>query len=913
MSYGDCYPSDGYEVIVSAVKDPLAGAVTRLLVVARDGNDEAVAHICDLLYGELRGMAHARLRTQQPLTLLDTTALVHESFLRLANADQVAMTDRDLHAAALLLEEVLDLPEPEWQDWFARRTDISEPLLLVLKEMLAAEARGACKLPPLPQYSPGELSALTQATDDLPAGTVIGPYRLLREIGRGGMGSVWLAERSDGTLKRQVALKLPHTSLPHRLLAERFARERDILAELVHPNVARLYDAGVTDQGQPYLALEYVEGQPLLAYCRKSELDLASRLSLFLQVLGAIQYAHSHLVVHRDLKPSNILVTRDGEVRLLDFGIAKLLTDGEANETELTQLGGRALTPQYAAPEQLLGQSIGTAADVYGLGIVLYELLTGALPYRLKRDTRGALEEAILASDPAPPSQVAKESTDVAGWAKRLKGDIDTIVLKALKKNPAERYVTVAAFADDIVRFLKGEPVEAQPDSAWYRSRKFLVRHRLGAVVTVMVLAALSTSLGVALWQAEAARKEARTATAVKEFMQSIFLANTAQQADPQKAREMTARELLDIGAEQIDAGLADAPEARAEMLEMFTVLYEQLGLSGKAADFGQKWTSATRELYGPNSIELVWALAATATVFRSQSKDHPAQGSLLDEAQAILDRRGGSDADDRAELLVASWVYWQDHQFPRVLAEARSAVKLMRKPETVGLVSTMAARLSALGGDHVSARDLAAKGIASALEFNAHAEAGRGLHTLLPLMHQVSGEAAWALGDLVDAEQQFRQALRLSKQTLGTASDVTTAKGGRLAEFLLLTGRMKEGNDLLEKLTEGPATLPASDTASSSYEALEAIGRAQYAAGQYSASLDSLSKVLALRPTIDASPHVADVLRRQVRAFLALHRQEEAARALERAVAMRIKSGLQNPAVEREEAELRARLFAGT
>ena len=225
------------------------------------------------------------------------------------------------------------------------------------------------------------------------------------------MGVVWLAERADGEVKRPVALKLPIISLHNRTLADRFARERDILAQLTHPRIARLYDAGVTDRGQPYLALEYVEGEKITSYCDTRRLGVKPRLQLFLQVLRAAQYAHTNLIVHRDLKPANILVTKEGDVRLLDFGIAKLLTEGEANETELTRVGGRALTPDYASPEQIAGSTVTTASDVYSLGVVLYELLTGGRPYKLKRDTRSGLEDAILAAEPARPSQAAAGET----------------------------------------------------------------------------------------------------------------------------------------------------------------------------------------------------------------------------------------------------------------------------------------------------------------------------------------------------------------------------------------------------------------------------------------------------------------------------------------------------------------------
>lgn len=346
-------------------------------------------------------------------------------------------------------------------------------------------------------------------------GRHFGPYRVVSPLGHGGMGSVWLAERADGVFDRKVALKLVHPALMGGRATERFAREREILAGLMHPNIARLLDAGFADDGQPYLALEYVEGVPITSYCNQHRLRIAERLRLFSQVLAAVQYAHSRLVIHRDLKPSNILVTPDGDARLLDFGIAKLLTEGQAKETELTQLGGRALTPDYAAPEQIAGAPITIAADVYALGVMLCELLSGQLPYRFKRASRGAIEEAILEAEPISPSR-ATASSEVAQargvtpqkLARTLAGDLDTIVLKALKKVPGERYATVAALKEDLDRFLRGDPVLAQRDSLGYRARKFAQRHRISLSAVAAVIAVLLALLAMTSHEAQVAAEQ---------------------------------------------------------------------------------------------------------------------------------------------------------------------------------------------------------------------------------------------------------------------------------------------------------------------------------------------------------------------------------------------------------------------
>jgi serine/threonine-protein kinase len=281
-----------------------------------------------------------------------------------------------------LLDAALDQPAAAREQWIEALPQELSPLKPRLRELIAraAELAGDDFLQALPQV---DLTSTSIADQFEKPGDSIGPYRLARELGRGGMGAVWLAERSDGLINRPVALKLPHSALPRAGLAERMAREREILATLTHPNIARLYDAGLTDAGQPYLALEYVEGQPIDVYCRQHELGLKQRLALFAQLAGAMAYAHGKLVVHRDLKPANVLVTADGQVRVLDFGIAKLLHDNRTQATQLTELSGRALTPDYASPEQILGAQLTVTSDVYSLGVILYELIGGSRPYQL--------------------------------------------------------------------------------------------------------------------------------------------------------------------------------------------------------------------------------------------------------------------------------------------------------------------------------------------------------------------------------------------------------------------------------------------------------------------------------------------------------------------------------------------------
>jgi eukaryotic-like serine/threonine-protein kinase len=411
-----------------------------------------------------------------------------------------------------LLDSCLALSPQERTGWLSRLEGEDLRTAEILRRLFATSgATGSVELLETGEVLTRHLASLARGDETL-VGRRVGPYRVLSLLGQGGMGSVWLAERADGLFARLVALKLVHPVLMGRRVTERFAREREILASLAHPHIARLLDAGITDVGQPFLALEYVAGKPITTYCDERQLSVNGRLQLFQQVLSAVQYAHAHLIIHRDLKPSNILVTEEGEVQLLDFGIAKLLTGESAKETELTQLSGRALTPDYAAPEQIAGEPITTAADVYALGVILYELLTGERPYRLKRDSRGALEEAILASDPVAPSRLAlteraaqARATAARRLVKALRGDLDTIVTRALKKSPIDRYATANAFSEDIARFLRGDVVLAQRDSVAYRALKFARRHRVGIAAVSMLVVTLAAGLAATTYEAKVA------------------------------------------------------------------------------------------------------------------------------------------------------------------------------------------------------------------------------------------------------------------------------------------------------------------------------------------------------------------------------------------------------------------------
>jgi eukaryotic-like serine/threonine-protein kinase len=453
------------------------------------------------------------------------------------------------------LDEALSLSEEERSTWLlslrGQNPGLAEQLEKLLREYSTLSEEGFLATGPV--RLPGGASL---------AGQTLGVYRLVSQIGQGGMGTVWLAERNDGRFERQVAVKFLNIALMGEVGEERFQREGRILGLLVDPHIAELLDAGVSQTGQPYLVLEHVEGDHIDRYCDHRKLGLRARIRLFLDVLGAVSQAHANLIVHRDLKPSNVLVRNDGQVKLLDFGIAKLLEiEGHpGGPTQLTVEGGRAMTPEYAAPEQLLGKAITTAADVYALGVLLYVLLTGQHPAGPGPRTPADLVKAVVDSEPARPSDrvnpagtseesnatnAARRGTTPDKLRRMLRGDLDTIVTKALKKDPAERYLSVTALADDLRRYLKNVPISARPDTLAYLATKFVRRN--AAAVALATLATLLTAAGLVgtLMQARTARTQRNFALRQLSLAQATIEFNEFLLSDAAPGKSFTVEQLL--------------------------------------------------------------------------------------------------------------------------------------------------------------------------------------------------------------------------------------------------------------------------------------------------------------------------------------------------------------------------------
>ena len=639
------------------------------------------------------------------------------------------------------------------------------------------------------------------------AGKRLGPWRLVREIGRGGMGAVWLAERDDGEYAQQAAVKLVNPGWDAGELLRRFRAERQILAGLNHPHIARLLDGGVSADGKPYLVLEYVDGASIGDHCDRAQLSLAARLELFLDVCAAVAHAHRSLVVHRDLKPSNILVDRDGRVKLLDFGIAKLIEPGaDAGVSVL-----RAFTPEYAAPEQVRGEPATTGVDVYALGLLLYQLLTGRRAHAPTASTPAAYEQAILTQEPERPSRAVAQTDPAAverarardldppRLAAQLRGDLDAIVMKALRKDPAERYASVAALADDIERFLGKRPVAARRGNWRYRARRFLQRHALSTGLAALALAGLIGGLAVALWQADIARRErdaaeraGREARAVSEFLTNVFA-----EADPGNTdgRDPPASELLRAGVEQIALATDLAPATRSAMY--YALGEAQLGRSDYAQ--GQALMQRALDEAGDDPHARMRGLLGVGVALNQQGRfDH--SWARYDEARAWLARHPGLDPALGDQLDYLSAVNLMNQNRKDEASELLGALveRFQRRGQALDDAAVQANGMYVylLGAMKRTDQALAVSG---ALYRIAKADPDQPLTRLATIV----GAHAYALMSaqkLVEAEPLFREALAINERIYGVGHLGTAVSLNNIAICLGRQGRHAESAALLEK-----------------------------------------------------------------------------------------------------------------
>ncbi len=599
-----------------------------------------------------------------------------------------------------IFQEAADLAPAERDRHVADACRGDDALRRQVADLLAADARAGS---PLDRSAGGRFQRLLERVDiplDRWIGRQLGPYRIVRELGLGGMGAVFLGERCDGQFEQRVALKVARLGLAGDEAIRLFLAERRILAGLEHPRIARLLDGGVTPDGLPFFAMEYVEGVPIGDYCDAQGLSLPQRIDLFLGVCAAVDHAHRRLVVHRDLKPSNILVTASGEIKLLDFGIAKLLGGGD----EDTRTHGRHLTPAYAAPEQIRGERVTTATDVWALGVVLYELLVGRRPF----SARGAQEEVALAvagEEAARPSTAVPTAEPGARSRRRrrraLRGDLDTILLTALRSDPDRRYPSAAALAEDLRRHLALLPIRARPDSLRYRAGKFAARHRWTLAVAATLLLALVGALGAALAQARAKAREARASQEVTSFLVRLF-----ESSDPTLARgaSLTAQELLDEGVARLRSDLAGEPEVRARLLHAMGASYVALGLYGRALPLAEEALRLRRRTSTAPGAEVAESMDQLGEIFRLEADFARAEPLLRDALAARRARLGPDDPAVIQSLGHLGRLYEDEGQFARAEGPYREALAASERrfgpdsPESAACLDDFATNQSDLG-----------------------------------------------------------------------------------------------------------------------------------------------------------------------------------------------------------------------
>jgi eukaryotic-like serine/threonine-protein kinase len=691
------------------------------------------------------------------------------------------------------LDQALDLTGEDRQRYLAGLAS-EDPELAADLELLLDEER-ALRDEKYLEHDAQELLAESHLV-----GQVFGAYALVEPLGAGGMGSVWLARRADGHFKGTAAVKLLSAALLGAAGASRFRREATILARLQHPHIAQLIDAGVSAVGQPYLVLEYVEGEPIDRWCDNRELDVESRLRLFLDVLAAVAHAHSNLVVHRDLKPSNVMVSKEGRVKLLDFGIAKLLAgDGDDMPTQLTREAGGAFTPAFAAPEQIAGESVTTATDVYALGALLYLLLAGRHPTGKSGATPADLLRSILQAEPGrlseavqDPGIAARRASTPERLRRELRGDLDTIVAKALKKRPEERYASVTALAEDLRRYLAEEPIHARPDSLAYRTGKFARRNTrslAAAAAAVLALVAVVAFYGTRLaGERDRVRREAQKAAQVSEF-----LTNLLTNADPYQAdqSEPTVRSLLDAGAARVRKDLAAQPELKREMLTLLGRIYQRRGAYELAVPLLDEAVAIGRRTLGP-SRELAESLNDLG-VARLQKAELDAARATLEEALAmrreVLGEEHPEVAVTHSEL---GRTLYDQVRLDEAEAHFRTALAIRRK--ALGPAdSETATSMSDLGlllrrkGDRAGAEALLRETLA--VSRKAHGPKHPDTATALANVALTVNER----GDHAAAEAMFREALAISQASLGREHPDNAQRLANLANVLRLRGKLAE------------------------------------------------------------------------------------------------------------------------
>jgi serine/threonine-protein kinase len=697
-----------------------------------------------------------------------------------------------------VFQAALDCPPGERSAFLERQCGGDAELRREVEELIAADeqARG---------FLDGAVGKGAGAAEEAPAARV-GPYRILDRIGEGGMSTVYAAVREDEAYEKRVAVKFFQPLLNRPDLARRFRVERQILASLDHPHIAKLLDGGSTPEGVPFLVMDHVDGLAIDEYCDRRRLPIAARLELFRKVCAAVQYAHANLVVHRDIKPSNILVRSDGEPKLLDFGIAKLLNP-ELGPVRLepTRADAYAMTPEYASPEQVRGEAVTTATDVYSLGVLLYRLLTGSLPHPVQDRTLPDMLRAVCEEEPPRPSvRVASAEAKVAearaasakGLRRQLAGDIDNIALKALRKEPQRRYASVEQLSEDVRRHLEGLPVAARRDTFAYRAGKFVRRHRVGVALASLAAALVLASAVTTAVQSVRLRRALAQAEAV-----TGFLRDTLGSANPYGGvgRDATVVEVLERTVQRIDASFAGQPEIDATVRAVIGTTYRDLGRYDEARPLLERALETRRRVLGDSHPAVAESLVDLGALL-AQRGDRPRAEKLYREALALSERTRGRESLEAARALLGlAEVLHRRLSYEESEAAAREALAIRRRLLPSAHVD-VARSLALLGGllrargNYADAEPLNREAVAmlEKTPYRRSPEMGLALHGLAALLSDK--------GELAEAEALFRQVIALRQELLGTEHTAVADGMGNLAQVLVDREKLDEAERLVRE-----------------------------------------------------------------------------------------------------------------
>jgi non-specific serine/threonine protein kinase/serine/threonine-protein kinase len=659
-------------------------------------------------------------------------------------------------------------------------------------------------------------SALTTEFDDTPQTfKTIGPYRLLHKLGEGGMGQVWLAEQT-APVRRKVALKLIRVGLYDDSVLRRFQSERQSLAIMNHPAIAKVFDAGATPDGQPYFVMEYVQGVAITDYCDKMKLKIRDRLELFILACEGVQHAHQKAIIHRDLKPANILVVEvDGKPvpRIIDFGLAKPVTPAFSTETMNTQIGSFVGTPGYMSPEQAdpAVQDIDTRTDVYSLGVVLYELLTGLLPFDPNLWKRQRLDEVLRQlrdEDPVRPSarvgsdhksstsNAAARSTDPGHLVGMLRGDLDWITMKALDKDRNRRYGTPTEIASDITRYLNSEPILARPTSAGYRLQKYVRRHRLGMGIAAGLILLLTSFAAVQATQLRRITRERDRANRIAEFMSSMFKVSNPSEA---RGNSVTAREILDRASTDIQSGLAKDPELQAQMMDLMGNVYMSLGLYPRAQSLLQISADTRRSLLGPNDPQTLNSVAGLALVLNREG--HYPEAEKLQRDTLEIRRRvlGPEHRDTMVSMDSLSWTLDQEERYSEAEKLQRETLALRRRllgPDNPGTLVSMGNLTSTLNreGNFEEAEKLQRE----TLDIQRRVLGPEHPNTMMSMSNL--GSILDSEGRYSEAEKLLQDTLDLRRRILGPEHPDTLTTQDNLGAVMVASGHSAEAEKLEEQ-----------------------------------------------------------------------------------------------------------------